>query len=81
MTTEGRAVTRLSSVGAGQQARLRAVNAGRGLRSRLAAMGLVPGVEFKVISNSAWGPFIVAVKESRVVLGRGMVDRIEVDVV
>ena len=81
MTTEERVTARLSSVGAGQRARLRAVNAGRGLRSRLAAMGLVPGVELKVISNSAWGPFIVAVKESRVVLGRGMVDRIEVEVV
>jgi ferrous iron transport protein A len=69
----------LSRVEAGQRVRLAAIRAGRGVRSRLAAMGLVPGVELEVIHNSAWGPFIVAVKESRVVLGRGMAEKVDVE--
>lgn len=68
----------LTSVAAGRTVRLVAIEAGRGLQSRLAAMGLVPGVELRVVSNGAWGPFIVAVKESRVMLGRGMSDKVYV---
>jgi len=78
MTKKGRSMP-LSMVQKGRKARLVGVNAGHGLRARLAALGLVPGVEIEVISNSPWGPFIVAVKESRVILGRGMADKIEVE--
>ena len=50
-------------------------NAGRGLTYRLAEMGLAPGEHLKII-NRGPGPFIVSVKGSRFVLGRGMVNRI-----
>jgi len=68
----------LAMVGAGRRVRLVAVNAGRGLTMRLAAMGLVPGVEFEVVRNSFDGPLIVAVGGSRLALGRGMVHRMMV---
>lgn len=42
-------------------------------------MGLLPGAELRVVSNSAWGPFIVAVKDGRMILGRGMAEKIEVE--
>lgn len=58
--------------------RLVGVNAGRGLQGRLAAMGLVPGVELEVVRSSFRGPFIVSVRGSRVILGRGMAHKIEV---
>ncbi|MFO7655247.1 MAG: FeoA family protein [Candidatus Krumholzibacteriia bacterium] len=69
----------LSMVRQGTRARLREVRAGRGLRGRLAAMGLVPGCEIEVLRNSGRGPFIVAVRDARIVLGRGMAMKIEVD--
>jgi len=54
------------------------VNAGCGLRSRLTAMGLVPGAELQVVRNGGRGPFIVAVKGTRLMLGRGMAEHIVV---
>ncbi len=68
----------LSMVDAGRTVKLVAVDSGRELQARLASMGLVPGTELEVISNSSRGPFIVAVKDSRVMLGRGMADKIRV---
>ena len=69
----------LAMVEAGRRVRLVGVNAGRGHQARLASMGLVPGTELEVIRNSFRGPFIVAVKECRVMLGRRMVQRIVVE--
>ncbi len=48
---------------------------GRGLSRRLAEMGLVPGERMEVL-NRGPGPFIVAVKGTRLLLGRGMADRV-----
>lgn len=56
----------------GRHVHLTGINAGRRLQARLADLGLVPGVELIVISNTFRGPFIIAVKGSRIVLGRGM---------
>nr|HID59993.1 ferrous iron transport protein A [Desulfobacterales bacterium] len=69
----------LSMVKVGKRVRILAVNAGRRLQMRLASMGLVPGVEIEVISNNFRGPFIVAVNDLRLVLGRGMAHKIEVE--
>ena len=63
----------------GHTVRIRAITAGRSLQARLAALGLVPGVELQVVSNNARGPFIVAFKYSRLALGRGMALKIEVE--
>jgi len=68
----------LASVPTGTLVKIVDVEAGRGLRSRLAALGLVPGTQLEVITNSSRGPFIVAVKESRLMLGRGMAQMIMV---
>jgi Fe2+ transport system protein FeoA len=66
----------LSAVEAGKKVYIVAVDSGQGLKGRLAAMGLVPGVPVDVILNAPRGPFIVAVKGSRVMLGRGMAGKI-----
>lgn len=68
----------LAIVQAGRRVRLVAVDRGHGLQGRLAAMGLVPGVEIKVLRNSMHGPFLVEVKGSRIMLGRGMARKIMV---
>jgi ferrous iron transport protein A len=68
----------LSTVKEGQKVRLVSVNAGRGLNSRLTAMGLVPDVEITVVNNSHPGPFVISVKDSKMMLGRGIAQKIMV---
>jgi len=69
----------LSTVEVGRKVRLRSINAGRGLQARLTAMGLTPGVELEVVRNGSGGPFVIAVKDTRLMLGRGMADKIDVE--
>jgi len=69
----------LTMVHEGAKAVLRSIEGGRQMRGRLAALGLLPGTELEVIQNSGKGPFIVGVRGSRIVIGRGMAARIEVE--
>ena len=71
-------IVALSTVQAGETVRLVSVDAGRGLNSRLASMGLLPNVRIKVVSNGHPGPFVINVRDSRMVLGRGMAHKIMV---
>jgi len=75
---ENKQVRPLSMVKAGETVKLASIKAGRGLNSRLASMGLVPNVEIKVVSNSRPGPFVISVKNSKMMLGRGMAHKIMV---
>jgi Fe2+ transport system protein FeoA len=68
----------LSTIKSGRTVKLVCIEAGRGLNSRLAAMGLLANVEITVINNGHPGPFVVSVKGSRMMLGRGMADKIMV---
>jgi len=68
----------LSMVKAGEKVKVAVINAGRGLNSRLASMGILPNVEITVISSGWPGPLVINVKDSKVVLGRGMADKIMV---
>ena len=68
----------LSMVRAGEKVKLAGVEAGRGLNSRLASMGLVPNVEITVVNNNRPGPFVVSVKGSKMMLGRDMAHKIMV---
>jgi Fe2+ transport system protein FeoA len=63
----------------GRSAILKKITGGRQLRGRLAALGLLPGTELEVVQNSGHGPFVVSVRGSRIVIGRGMAARIEVE--
>ena len=69
----------LTTVKLGQKVRLKSVNAGRGLTSRLSAMGIVPGVELVVVNTTFAGPMVVMVKESKVILGRGIAMKMMVE--
>jgi len=46
------------------------------LNSRLASMGFVPGVEIRVVSNGHPGPFVVIIKDIKMVLGRGVAQKV-----
>ncbi len=66
----------LSTVTTGDTVRLVRMQAGRGLNSRLAAMGFVSDVPIRVVSNSHPGPFVIIIKDVKMVLGRGVAQKI-----
>ena len=68
----------LSVIKAGETVKLARIDAGHGLNSRLASMGLLPNVEITVVSHTHPGPFVIIVKDSRMMLGRGMAQKIMV---
>jgi len=61
----------LTAAGVGSCVRLERIRAGEKLTHRLAEMGLTPGVELCVVQD-AGGPLLLAVRGSRLALGRGM---------
>jgi len=75
---EHKGIRSLATVKSGERARLVRVDAGRGLNSRLAALGFVPEVEITVVSNGHPGPFVVLVKDVKMALGRGVAHKIVV---
>ncbi|HDN79389.1 MAG: hypothetical protein DRI61_10460 [Chloroflexi bacterium] len=69
----------LSMVAPGQEVELVTVYGGWGIRYRLAEMGLNPGVRIRVIqSDFRGGPILIAVRGSRLALGRGMAHKVMV---
>jgi len=71
-------VTPVSSVRAGQRARVVAVKGGLGRQTRLASMGVAAGVTVRVVHNVFRGPIILEVRGARLALGRGLAAAIEV---
>ncbi len=67
----------LSNVSAGQSVKLVCVDAGHRLTHRLAELGLTPGVEFTVLQVNG-GPLVISVRNSRIAIGRGMAEKINV---
>ena len=67
----------LTHVPVGQKVNLVQIKGGREIKHRLVEMGLTPGVEVRVLQDSG-GPLILAVRDSRIALGRGMAYRLEV---
>lgn len=62
----------------GQLVRLTKIMAGRKLTHRLTELGLTPGVHFEVLHDHG-GPLLLAVRDSRLALGRGMASKILVE--
>jgi len=69
---------RLSSLATGQKRRVINIEAGHDLQARLAGLGIIPGVELHMTRNDDVGPVVVAVNKTRVVLGRGMAEKVTV---
>ena len=69
----------LSTIDQGKEVTLIDIRGGRGVRSKLYSMGLVPGVNLKILNRSGSGPVMIAVKDSRLAIGRGMADKIIVE--
>ena len=62
----------LDKIAAGATAKIVTIDAGSSLKNRLAAMGLLADVQVRVVRNDGAGQIIINVKNSKVILGRGM---------
>jgi ferrous iron transport protein A len=71
MSMERRIRMALSELMTGQHGVVQSLDGGRMFRSRAANLGFTAGAEVTVVQNYGRGPMIVAVRGTRVALGRG----------
>lgn len=68
----------LTMLAPGHRARVSEVReSGRGIKRRLTAMGIAPGVEISVLASQG-GPVLLRVGQNRIAIGRGMAHRVMV---
>jgi ferrous iron transport protein A len=70
----------LSDLPVGARAVVRGLRGGKGFIGRVAVLGFTVGAEVAVVQNYGRGPIIVAVRDTRVALGRGEAAKIQVEV-
>jgi len=64
----------------GEEVVILRVNAGRNAKTRLANLGVVPGVKIRKTKNAPFkGPLEIIVKGSSLVIGRGLASKIIVE--
>ena len=68
----------LNTARSGHDVIIRSIHSGREMRARLAALGLMAGVRVRVVRAGRRNPTVIAIQGARIVLGRGMAERIEV---
>ena len=68
----------LTMIGCNCPVKLVKINAGRKLTHRLTELGLTPGVSVEVMQDHG-GPLLLAVRNTRLALGRGMASKILVE--
>ena len=66
----------LSLIKPGETAQMVSITGGYRFQSRLVGMGLFQGAQIEVVKNRGNGPVIISVKGCRLVLGRGMANKI-----
>lgn len=67
----------LTMIAPGRRVKLVQIKAGRRLRHRLTELGLTPGVGLEIVQDQG-GPLLLAVRDTRLALGRGMAHKIMV---
>jgi Fe2+ transport system protein FeoA len=68
----------LNELEVGEKGVVKSLTGGRGIISRLAALGFTPNAEVNIIQNFGHGPLIVAVHDVHIALGRGEASKIRV---
>lgn len=69
----------LSMIEKGQSGHVSFVNIGKNLQQKLINMGIIDGNEVKVIKNDLGSPMLLAVEDTRIVIGQGMSHKIMVN--
>jgi ferrous iron transport protein A len=67
---------RLTTLAPGQEAEVTGVDAGRKARCRLASLGLIPGSRLRVVANARFGPMLLSLGETRLMLERGVAAKV-----
>jgi ferrous iron transport protein A len=70
----------VSDLPAGGRGVVRLLRGGEEFTHRMVALGFTPGVEVTVVQNYGRGPIMVAVRDTRVALGRGEAVKVLVEV-
>ncbi len=65
----------LTKVTAGKEVIIKTVDGGCGARSKLLALGIIPGTKVKIVSNG-FGPCRLKVRGYEIVIGRGLAEKI-----
>ncbi len=68
----------LAMITSGKKVRIVSIIGGRGVRGHLANIGLDVGSEIEVLKAGAPGPFLIAIKETRLAIGHGVAHKIMV---
>ncbi len=68
----------LAVVSPGKKARIVSIMGGRGVKEHLFNIGLDVGIEVEVLEQGAPGPFLIAIKETRLAIGQGVAQKIMV---
>ena len=66
----------LTEVPTGKTVKVVSIDAGQSLKNRLASMGILTHSTLRVMRNEGAGRLIIAIKNSKVVVGRGASGRI-----
>lgn len=69
----------LSEIPEGKTVRVARIDAGHGLKNRLAALGILPNETLHIVRNQGAGQMIVMIKNSKVIIGRGASQKIMVE--
>jgi ferrous iron transport protein A len=69
----------LTSAPTGKPLVLVGIEGGKRFNRRLVELGLTPGIHLRIMQDSG-GPLILAVRDSRIALGRGMAEKLTVTV-
>ncbi|MCK8059798.1 MULTISPECIES: FeoA family protein [unclassified Fusibacter] len=69
----------LSHTKKGQTVVLKEISWGKELKRKLNNLGLTDGVKLEIVKHSKLGPWIIEVRGARLALGRGIIDKIEVE--
>ena len=66
----------LNTLKNGSRAEVSCIAAGSKARSRLASLGLIQGALLQVIANPGFGPLLLSVGESRLMVERGIATKV-----
>ncbi len=70
----------LSVLHDGEKGKIISLEGGRGLERKLIELGFLLGVEVRVLCNTSQGPLAVLLKDSKMAIGRGVAEKIFVEV-
>lgn len=63
----------------GEQGRITRIIGGQSACKRLNELGLVPGVQVELVNRISSGPVMIRVKGSKLALGKGLAQKVEIE--